>query len=68
MNEDHLIKKIEKSGQKHFFSLTPNLQAAHIYSRIQSKKPLLTQWQAWVYPAALGFSFLAILIRSTQPS
>ena len=68
MNEDHLIKKIEKSGQKHFFSLTPKVQAAHIYSRIQPKKPLLKQWQAWVYPAALGFSFLAILIRSTQPS
>lgn len=68
MNKDPLVKKIERRGQKHFFSLTPKMDAIHMYSHIKQKKPWFQQWQTFVYPAALGFSFLAIIISSTQPS
>jgi serine protease inhibitor len=68
MNKDSLIKKIEERGQKHFFSLTPKIEATNLYLQLKQKKPWLQRWQTFVYPAALGFSFLAIIISSTQPS
>jgi serine protease inhibitor len=68
MNKDPLIKKIEQHGQIQFFSLTPKIKAKNLYSQIKQKKPWLQRWQTFVYPAALGFSFLAIIISATQPS